>query len=165
MIPAVAAIAATVAVALAPTHATPVHTGHLPAGEAAIYTDLRDAGFTRPQTSGIMGNAFYESGFNVENHAMDTNGFRGYGLFSWNSEFYPTASKLVTGNVARDLKAQVQFVLHDTHNLKLGIQGKTAYQVGGNWSRYVEVCVNCSPGGKQWLLRSAKAAAIARQAA
>jgi hypothetical protein len=167
MIPGIATVVAGVAVAMSGAHAAapPVHTGRLPAGQAAIYTDFRHAGFSRIQTAGIMANAFYESTFNVENHAMDSNGFRGYGLFSWNSEFYPTASGLVTGNVARDTKAQVQFVLHHTNNLALGTSGKTAYQVGGNWARYVEICVNCEPGRKQWLLRSHEASVIQHEAA
>lgn len=132
-------------------------TGTLPVGQAAMFNDMRHAGMSRIQASGVMANVDHESGFNVENHAMDTNGFRGYGLLSWNSEFYPQAAGLVTGNVTKDLAAQVHFMLHGTDNNTKGLMGNSAWAVGGNWSQYVEVCVNCEPGGKQWHQRSAEA--------
>lgn len=125
-----------------------------------IHHELHAQGLTQAQVAGVMANMEHESSYDVENHAMDTNGYRGYGLLSWNSEGYPAAHTLVTGHPHEDLRRQIGFLLHDTQRESHGIQGKTAWQVGGNWSYWVEGCVNCQPGLKQWKERASLATKI-----
>lgn len=101
-----------------------------------------------------------ESDFNVESAAMDTNGAMSYGLIQWNAASYPNASSLVTGNTAKDLANQVNFLLHGTSGTGQGLQGQTAADVAGNWAQFVEVCSGCQPGGAQYTQRQANANTI-----
>lgn len=128
--------------------------------EQQIYQALTQAGYSQVQAAGIMANMQNESSFNVETHAMDTNGQPVYGLISWNQGSYPTASSLVTGNQAVDLSNQIQFLLRDTSGTSQGLVGSTAAQVAGNWAQYVEVCQGCQPGGAQNVQRQANANTI-----
>lgn len=130
---------------------------------ATVHTDLVSAGLSQAQAAGVMANMEHESSFDVENHAWDTNGFRGYGLLSWNGAGYGAAHTLVTGHPQADLKRQIGFLLHDTDRVKFGLRGATAWQVGGNWSYWVEGCVNCQPGLKQWRERASLATKIYKQ--
>ena len=118
--------------------------------EKTIYTDLVNAGLSSNQAAGVMGNMEFESGFNVEARAMDTNGFYSNGLIQWNEASYPDSGKLVTGNSNSDLMNQINYLIHNTHNTQQGLAGSTAGQVGGNWASHVEVCQGCQPGGAQY---------------
>lgn len=132
--------------------------------EQEIYQALTAAGLSQVQAAGVMGNMQNESDFNIESAAMDTNGAMSYGLISWNQASYPGASSLVTGNPAKDLADQVNFLLHDTSGTSQGLQGSTAAQVAGNWANFVEVCQGCTPGGAQNIQRQENASAILQKA-
>lgn len=132
--------------------------------QRTIYTDLVNAGLSSNQAAGVMGNMEYESGFNVEAHAMDTNGFESNGLIQWNEASYPDSGSLITGNVNKDLQDQINYLIHNTHNTQEGLQGSTAGQVGGNWASHVEVCQGCQPGGAQYNERVAAATRIEQSA-
>lgn len=112
-----------------------------------------------------MGNMENESSFNVESHAMDSNGAMAYGLISWNQASYPNANTLVTGNQSADLEKQVQYLLHDTSNIGAGLTGSTPAEVASNFAANVEVCAGCQPGGTQNTQRVANAQKIAQMAA
>lgn len=133
-------------------------------GAQALYQALINAGLSSEQAAGVLGNAQSESSFDVEANAMDSNGKRSYGFIQWNAGSYPDAGKLVTGNRANDTGAQVNYLLHNTNNIRLGLQGKTAAEVAGNFARYVEVCQGCQPGGSSYNQRVAQAQKIYQQA-
>ena len=129
-------------------------------GEQTLYNDLIQAGLSGAQAAGVMGNAQYESGDNVEASAVDSNGKQSEGLIQWNEGTYPNAGSLVTGNGPSDLNNQIQFLLHNTNNTSKGLAGTSAAQVAGNWAQYVEVCAGCQPGGSQYNSRVAAAQQI-----
>ena len=129
-------------------------------GEQTLYNDLIQAGLSGAQAAGVMGNAQYESGDNVEASAVDSNGKLSNGLIQWNEGTYPNAGSLVTGNGPSDLNNQIQFLLHNTNNTGKGLAGTSAAQVAGNWAQYVEVCAGCQPGGSQYNARVAAAQQI-----
>lgn len=133
-------------------------------GAQALYQELINAGMSSQQAAGVLGNIQSESSFNVEANAMDSNGKRSYGMIQWNAGSYPDAARLVTGNRAADTAAQVQYLLHNTNNINLGLRGATAADVAGNFARYVEVCQGCQPGGASYNQRVAQANAIFQQA-
>lgn len=132
--------------------------------EQDIWNALTSAGLSDNQAAGVMGNMFYESSWNVESAAMDSNGAMAYGLISWNQASYPNANTLVTGNPAADLKNQVNYLLHNTQGTSQGLSGGSASAVGGNWAQHVEVCAGCQQGGSQYNLRSQKAAQVLQDA-
>lgn len=125
-----------------------------------IFEALRHAGLNTAQAIGVMANMVNESSLNVETNAMDSNGARAYGLISWNAASYPDAPGLVTGNPARDLAAQVQYLLHRTSGIGPGLSGGDATTVAGNFAQYVEVCQGCGPGGSQWAARRANVSRV-----
>jgi Phage tail lysozyme len=129
-----------------------------------IYQDLINAGMSSAQAAGVEGNMESESSLNPEANAMDSNGKRSYGLIQWNAGSYPSASKLVTGNVSADIAAQIQYLLHDTNNISKGLNGTTAAQVAGNFAQYVEVCQGCNPGGSSYNKRVAQAQQLYNEA-
>lgn len=145
-------------------HHHAVHQPQLSRQEATVWNAFRSKGFSKVQAAGALANAEHESSLNVENQAWDTNGYRGYGLFSWNLQFYPGASKLVTGHPQADLARQVGYLVHDTEHLGPGLVGQTAAEVGGNWAEHVEGCQGCWPQGHQWYTRSALAAQLFTEA-
>lgn len=128
--------------------------------EQTIYQALINAGLSRNQAAGVEGNMISESSLDPEQHPVDSNGYRSYGLIQWNAGSYPGASSLVTGNVSRDLAAQINYLLHDTNNISKGLAGTTATQVAGNFAQYVEVCAGCAPGGASYNKRVAQAQAV-----
>lgn len=130
-----------------------------PAGPLAIWNALLSAGASSVQAAGIMGNFIAESSLNPETDAMDTNGYRVYGLASWNAASYPQASSLVTGNPAQDIVSQIQF-LTQTGGLQAA-SGSTVSDTAGNFAANYERCNGCQPGGSQWTQRIANAEQVA----
>lgn len=123
--------------------------------QRAVYRALVEKGLQPYQAAGVLGNMENESGFNVETKAMDVNGHYAYGLICWNAGSYPDADKLVTGDVWRDLGAQVDYLFNSTHNFWPAMNsGSTAYEIGGAFNHLVEVSVGSEPGGPQWTDRA-----------
>jgi hypothetical protein len=130
------------------------------ATEQQVYDALIAAGFNRSQAAGIMGNLVNESGYDQE--IINPGGpAAGVGLAQWETTFYPAARGYVTGNLARDLAAQVQAIKAAARGLNLG---GTAQQVAGTWAADFEKCAGCQPGGAQYLARQANAGRIYQQA-
>lgn len=133
--------------------------------EQQVYNALTGAGMNLDQAAGVMGNIAHEdSDFNPETNAMDTNGYQSYGLVEWNSApgNYPDASRFVTGNPQKDLRAQVKAIVSafKTHD----ITGTTPAAVAGEWAANFERCEGCQPGGDQYSAREASASQIAQSA-
>ena len=123
-----------------------------------IWQALIGAGASSNQAAGIMGNMFYESSWDPEAQAVDSNGAVSSGLVQWNAASYPNSGSLVTGNPARDLAAQIAF-LKSTGGFSAA-SGTSATASGSNFAANYERCVGCQSGGSQNGLRSAKAAAV-----
>lgn len=135
--------------------------GAVATGSAQVYQALTKAGLLPYQAAGVLGNIANESSFNVEANAMDTNGYRSYGLIQWNAQSYPNASQYVTGNPVKDLKTQTAAIVNLFR--QHGIGGTTAGAVAGNWASQVEVCKGCQPGGAQFNARVGNAVTIFQQ--
>jgi hypothetical protein len=131
---------------------------------SVIWKELRSLGYSQVQAAGVMGNMQDESQFNDELNWPDVNGFRAYGLISWNAAFYPDAPSLVTGHQWPDLTRQMQYLVHHTRRVAKGLTGSTAAEVASNWSDYVEACATCAFGGIQNSRRQAIASAIYQEA-
>jgi hypothetical protein len=129
-----------------------------------IYTALVKAGASTVQAIGIMANMMNESDLNVETgaggSAIDSNGFPVYGLVSWNTASYPSASQLVTGNPARDLTAQANY-LKSTGGFAAA-SGATPSEAAGSFASKYEKCGGCQPGGAQYNSRVANATTISQ---
>lgn len=123
-----------------------------------IWNALIAAGASPIQAAGIMGNMFFESSLNPEANAVDSNGYRSYGLIQWNSApgNYPNASSLVTGNPQKDTASQITF-LAQTGGFRAA-SGSTASEAGGNFAANYERCASCQSGGNQYNMRASKAA-------
>jgi hypothetical protein len=134
-----------------------------PVSPREIWDALLRAGATPVQAAGIMGNQFYESTWDPEAHALDTNGAWSYGLNQWNTASYPNAAQLVTGNAQSDLQAQVRF-LATTGGFRAA-SGNSPAAAGSAFAANYERCQGCQAGGSQNQLRSAKAAQVAGIAA
>lgn len=126
--------------------------------ERDVYNALTGAGFSMAQAAGIMGNAQNESGFNPE--AVGDGG-TSFGLVQWHEPSYPFAPSLVTGNVAVDLRNQIQRIVQASHGVNMS---GSAAQVAGNWASQFERCVGCQPGGAQFIGRQQNADRIFAQA-
>jgi hypothetical protein len=129
-----------------------------------IYQALLKAGASTVQAIGVMANMINESDLNVETGAggtaIDSNGFPVYGLVSWNTSSYPSASQLVTGNPAADLTAQANF-LKSTGAFSAA-SGATGSEAAGNFAANYERCEGCQPGGSQYNSRVGNATTIAQ---
>lgn len=127
-----------------------------------IYQALLKAGASTVQAVGVMANMINESSLNVETGAggtvIDSNGFPVYGLVSWNTSSYPSASQLVTGNPAADLTAQANF-LKSTGAFQAA-SGATPSEAAGNFAANYERCGGCQPGGAQYNSRVANATTV-----
>jgi len=120
-------------------------------GPAAIYSALKNAGFSTAQAIGVMANMFRESSFDSQSAHMDTNGHMSYGLAQWNTASYPNAASLVTGNPAKDIVRQIQYLVQ-TGGLRAA-SGTSASQVASNFAADYERCVGCEHGGSANTLR------------
>lgn len=123
-----------------------------------IWDALENAGATAVQAAGIMGNMIAESSLNPEAHAVDSNGYESYGLVQWNAASYPSAATLVTGNPAKDLKAQIDF-LASTGGFKAAT-GSTPSAVAGNFADGYERCATCEPGETSYDQRVSNAGTV-----
>ena len=130
-------------------------------GPRQIWTELELAGASAVQAAGIMGNWLAESRLNPEAQAVDSNGYKSYGLAQWNTApgNYPNAASLVTGDPARDARAQVQFFYQTGGGA--AAKGSTPQQVASNIAANYERCAGCQSGGAQNTARQANAATVA----
>jgi hypothetical protein len=128
-----------------------------------IWDALESAGASAVQAAGIMGNMIHESSLNPESAATDSNGYMSYGLAQWNAQDYPDAGRLVTGNAAADLKAQIDY-LTQTGGLQAAA-GTTVSETASGFAANYERCQGCAAGGAQNAARVASAATVAGWAA
>lgn len=129
--------------------------------EQQVYQELIGNGFSSAEAAGIMGNLQNESGFNPE--ARNPAGPQaGLGLAQWETTFYPQAAGWVTGNVSRDMTAQVNAITDEFRSL--GLRGGSPGQVAGEWASQFEKCAGCEPGGAQYNARVSNAQSIFNQA-
>lgn len=120
-----------------------------------LWTALINAGATPIQAAAAMGNALFESGLDPEAHAMDTNGKVSYGL--WQENGKSGNNTLVTGNTAKDMVAQINFMIQ-RGGLKAA-SGTTVSEAASNFAAHYEVCQGCQAGGSQNAKRVAQALA------
>ena len=112
-----------------------------------IWNELEFQGATAVQAAAIMGNAIAESSLNPESKALDSNGYYSYGLWQFNTApgNYPDAASLVTGNPAKDVKAQVKYLIR-AGGLKAA-SGNTVPKAASNFASGFERCSSCQSGG------------------
>lgn len=132
---------------------------------ADIYAAFVNAGATPAQAAGLLGNIKAESGLNPESAGLDRNGYWSYGLFNWNTQTYPDAKNLVTGNPAADLANQVAYFMRQN-----GLQyatGSDPSTIAANFAHGFERCAACgyNAGSGQLQVRSAYAQTFAQDAA
>lgn len=125
-----------------------------PVSPQTLWNALINNGATPVQAAAALGNAYYESSFDPESNAMDTNGLRSYGL--WQENGKPGASSLVTGDTLKDMQAQIVFMIQHG-GLSAANQGNVVDAASQFAARY-EVCTGCQPGGDQNTKRAQKAA-------
>jgi Phage tail lysozyme len=127
-------------------------------GAKGLYNALTSAGASKNAAIGMIANAMAESTLNPEADAMDTNGYRSYGLWQFNAKTYPDASSLVTGNASKDMIAQIQYLF------KVGglsaATGSTPQQAASNFAAQFEKCEGCQAGGSQNNTRVGNVAAV-----
>jgi hypothetical protein len=116
-------------------------------GAKGLYNALRSAGASQAQAIGMIANAINESSLNPEARAMDSNGFYSNGLWQFNEASFPDSKALVTGNPAKDMIAQIQY-LFQAGGLRAA-SGSTPQQTASNFAANFERCVGCQPGGAQ----------------
>lgn len=130
-------------------------------GPQDVYKALIAAGASTAQAIGVMANMINESGLNAEANAMDSNGYRSYGLVQWNARSYPNAAQLVTGNCQQDIKAQVKFLALTGGFTAASPDGSgTGAQAAGSFAANYERCQGCQPGGSQYQQRVGNAAKV-----
>jgi hypothetical protein len=127
-----------------------------------IWETLEKAGASAVQAAGIMGNAIAESSLNPEARAMDSNGAYSNGLWQFNEASYPDSRELVTGNPARDLISQVNYLF--AHGGLQAASGSTVAETAGNFAASFERCQGCQSGGSQYNQRQANAAMVSNWA-
>lgn len=116
-------------------------------GAKGLYNALRSAGASSNQAIGMIANAISESSLDPEADAMDSNGYRSYGLWQFNAASYPSASSLVTGDSVKDMISQIQF-LFQVGGLSAA-NGSTPEAAAGNFAANFEKCQGCEAGGSQ----------------
>lgn len=134
-----------------------------PAHAKQVYQALLAHGYSSIQAIGIMANMYKESGIDPEASAMDSNGYRSYGLVQWNAASYPNAGKMVTGNATADINRQVAALASSAASgpRSKAASGSSASAVAGNWAAGFERCASCQPGGSQYASRTAFASTVA----
>lgn len=130
-------------------------------GPREIWQLLEQHGATAIQAAGIMGNWINESHLDPEANAVDSNGYRSYGLGQWNSApgNYPSAPSLVTGDPLADARAQIKFFFQTGGGA--AATGLTPQEVASNVAANYERCQGCQSGGAQNTARQANAATVA----
>ena len=127
-------------------------------GPQFIYETMVNAQMSSIQAIGALANAMAESSLNPEAKVLDTNGYWSYGLWQFNTDTYPDAAGLVTGNCQFDIVQQVGYL--QTHIAGSALEGATAEQVAGNFASGFENCQTCQPGGTSYAQRVANAATV-----
>lgn len=127
-------------------------------GIKGLYNALTSAGASKVQAIGLIANAMRESSLNPETRVMDSNGYYSNGLWQFNEASYPDSSALVTGNPAKDMIAQIQYLLQ-VGGLRAA-SGSTPEQVAGNFSANFERCKGCEPNGPDWNIRVGNVGAV-----
>jgi Phage tail lysozyme len=130
-------------------------------GAKGLYNALRSAGASQNQAIAMIANAMNESSLNPEAAVRDSNGYMSYGLWQFNAASYPNASSLVTGNAAKDMIAQIQY-LFQVGGLNAA-SGSTPAAAAGNFAANFEKCEGCEPGGAQNSERQANAATVLQE--
>lgn len=130
-------------------------------GMRGLYNALRSAGATKNQAIGMIANAINESSLNPEARVMDSNGYYSNGLWQFNEASYPDAGSLVTGNPAKDMIAQIQYLFR-VGGLAAST-GSTPEQAAGNFSDRFENCQGCQPGGAQYNQRVGNVADVLKE--
>jgi hypothetical protein len=123
-----------------------------------VYGALTSAGFSTVQAIGAMANAIAESSLDPEADVVDSNGARSYGLWQFNAASYPDAGKLVTGNPAADIIAQVGYL--KSHVSGQALAGTTGAEVAGNFAANFERCQGCQAGGSAYSTRVGNASTV-----
>lgn len=127
-------------------------------GIKGLYNALKSAGASHVQAIGLIANAMRESTLNPEARVMDSNGYYSNGLWQFNEASYPDSSALVTGNPAKDMIAQIQYLIQ-VGGLRAA-SGSTPEQAAGNFSANFEHCQGCQPNGSDWNIRVGNVAAV-----
>lgn len=115
-----------------------------------IWNDLIAMGKTPAQAAGWLANATYEmGGKGPENNAVDSNGYRAYGIFSFNSEPGPfaDAASIVTGNPTQDIGTQLQY-LKAKGDFGADQGATTPAQAAMNIAHNFERCSECGLPGQ-----------------
>lgn len=130
-------------------------------GPQAIYNALLANGFSTAQAVGAMANAIAESTLNPEASVIDSNGARSNGLWQFNEATYPDSGRLITGNCANDIAAQVAYL--KTHVSGSALNGQSGAEVAGNFAANFERCQGCNQGSNApngWQTRVNNAAKV-----
>lgn len=140
-------------------------TGNISTGGASgmrgLFNALRSAGASPAQAVGLIANAMNESSLDPEARAMDSNGYYSNGLWQFNEASYPDSGSLVTGNPAKDMIAQIQYLIR-VGGLRAA-SGNQPGQIAGNFAANFEGCQGCQPGGDQYNSRVGNAAIVQQQ--
>jgi hypothetical protein len=127
-------------------------------GIKGLYNALTSAGASPNQAIGMIANAINESSLNPETRVIDSNGYYSNGLWQFNEATYPDSYTLVTGNPAKDMIAQIQY-LFQVGGLRAA-SGSTPQSVAGNFAANFEECGGCQPGGAQYNARIGNVASV-----
>jgi hypothetical protein len=115
---------------------------------------LKNAGLTKEQAAGIMGNIQKESGFNPLAGWIDVNSYPSYGLIQWNGRFTPkngTKDKeVLLDTIGRTVEAQIEYLLRKTTTYQSYIKQTTGlsdpYMTAYKFAELVEICADCNKG-------------------
>lgn len=127
-------------------------------GIKGLFNALTSAGASKAQAIGLIANAMRESSLDPEARAMDSNGYYSNGLWQFNEASYPDSSALVTGNPAKDMIAQIQYLIQ-VGGLRAA-SGSTPEQAAGNFAANFERCQGCQPNGSDWNIRVGNVGAV-----
>lgn len=130
-------------------------------GAKGLFNALRSAGASPAQAIGLIANAMNESSLDPEARAMDSNGYYSNGLWQFNEASYPDSGALVTGHPAKDMIAQIQYLIR-VGGLRAA-SGSQPEQVAGNFAANFEACAGCQPGGAQYNSRVGNVAQIKQE--
>lgn len=126
------------------TQAAPANSNPFGPYADVIWNDLIAMGQTPAQAAGWLANSTHEG--SPENSAMDSNGYRAYGIFSFNSQYFKDAPSLVTGNPTQDIASQLNYLkAHNELGASTGATtpGGAAVQIANRFER----CTECGIPG------------------
>lgn len=130
--------------------------GHKPENGASIWKALLAQGATPVQAVGIMANMWFESNWDPQCYAIDSNGLPSVGLVNWNNN--PTAAGLRTGNDANDILSQVAYLVQSGGLQAAGVSNDPG-QAASSFAHNYEKCAACGyqGGSSQLTARAAYA--------